>query len=58
MLIELLQDALIAIRKGRILPPRSMPSFEELQDILGFNEYYEEEKRYALGMTQMPSQQG
>lgn len=54
--IKAMQDALSAIRKGRIPPPGSMPSFEELKDILGFNEYYEEEKRYALGTTQTPSQ--
>ncbi|XP_057540957.1 uncharacterized protein LOC130818775 [Amaranthus tricolor] len=50
--IQAMQDALHAIRKGRIPPPGSMPSFEEIKDILGFNKYYEEEKRYALSMTQ------
>lgn len=54
--IKAMQDALSAIRKGRIPPPGSMPSFEEIKDVLGFNEYYEEEKRYALGMTQPPPQ--
>lgn len=55
---QLLQDALHAIRKGRIPPPGSMPSFEEIKDILGFNKYYEEEKRYALSMTQQFSPTG
>ncbi|KAL3007743.1 hypothetical protein AAZX31_08G351900 [Glycine max] len=45
--IRAMQDSLTAIRGGRIPPPGSMPSFEEIKDILGFNAYYEEEKRYA-----------
>ncbi|XP_057754534.1 uncharacterized protein LOC130973865 [Arachis stenosperma] len=45
--IRAMQDSLAAIRGGRIPPPGSMPSFEEIKDILGFNTYYEEEKRYA-----------
>nr|XP_017219599.1 PREDICTED: 2,3-dimethylmalate lyase isoform X2 [Daucus carota subsp. sativus] len=44
--IRAMQDALAAIKGGRIPSPGSMPSFEELQEILGFNSYYEEEKRY------------
>ncbi|PON95558.1 Pyruvate/Phosphoenolpyruvate kinase-like domain containing protein [Trema orientale] len=50
--IQAMQDALIAIRGGRIPSPGSMPSFEEIKEILGFNIYYEEEKRYA---TRRPS---
>ncbi|KAB1227208.1 hypothetical protein CJ030_MR1G022628 [Morella rubra] len=49
-------DSLAAIRGGRIPPPGSMPSFEEIKDILGFNTYYEEEKRYATSAYQLPSQ--
>ncbi|XP_031256730.1 uncharacterized protein LOC116114735 isoform X2 [Pistacia vera] len=45
--IRAMQDALAAIKGGRIPPPGSMPSFEELKELLGFNAYYEEEKRYA-----------
>ncbi|ESW11104.2 hypothetical protein PHAVU_008G003000 [Phaseolus vulgaris] len=45
--IRAMQDSLIAIKGGRLPPPGSMPSFEEIKDILGFNAYYEEEKRYA-----------
>lgn len=52
-----MQDALTAIRGGRIPPPGSMPSFEELQEILGFNAYYEEEKRYATSSSRQPSWQ-
>ncbi|KAH7834350.1 hypothetical protein Vadar_015095 [Vaccinium darrowii] len=45
--IRAMQDALVAIKGGRIPPPGTMPSFEEIKEILGFNTYYEEEKRYA-----------
>ncbi|GLT90589.1 hypothetical protein SLE2022_085140 [Rubroshorea leprosula] len=44
--IRAMQDALTALKGGRLPPPGSMPSFEELKEILGFNAYYEEEKRY------------
>ncbi|GAA0138917.1 mutase [Lithospermum erythrorhizon] len=46
--IRAMQDALQAIRGGRMPSPGSMPSFDELKEILGFNTYYEEEKKYAL----------
>ncbi|KAF3457401.1 hypothetical protein FNV43_RR02058 [Rhamnella rubrinervis] len=54
--IRAMQDSLFAIRSGRIPPPGSMPTFEEIKEILGFNSYYEEEKRYALGSNQLSSQ--
>ncbi|KAF3456951.1 hypothetical protein FNV43_RR01606 [Rhamnella rubrinervis] len=47
-----------AIRSGQIPPPGSMPTFEEIKEIVGFNSYYEEEKRYALGGNQQSSQRG
>lgn len=47
-----------AIKGGRIPSPGSMPSFEELKEILGFNTYYEEEKRYATTSSQLPSRKG
>ncbi|KAK1295100.1 Petal death protein [Acorus calamus] len=50
--IQAMQDALAAIKSGRIPPPGSMPSFDEMKETLGFNAYYEEEKRY----TTVPSQ--
>ncbi|KAF7837105.1 2,3-dimethylmalate lyase isoform X1 [Senna tora] len=53
--IQAMLDSLTAIRGGRIPPPGSMPSFEEIKDILGFNTYYEEEKRYATSTDQLPS---
>lgn len=48
----------MAIKGGRIPPPGSMPSFEEIKEILGFNTYYEEEKRYATSSTQLSSDRG
>ncbi|GAU16537.1 hypothetical protein TSUD_167680 [Trifolium subterraneum] len=53
--IRAMQDALTAIKGGRIPPPGSMPPFEEIKDILGFNKYYEEEKRYATTTNQLLS---
>lgn len=45
--IRAMQDALAGLKGGHIPPPGSMPSFEELKELLGFNAYYEEEKRYT-----------
>ncbi|EEF29706.1 carboxyphosphonoenolpyruvate mutase, putative [Ricinus communis] len=45
-------DSLKAIKGGRIPPPGSMPSFEEIKEILGFNDYYEEENQYAISTRQ------
>ncbi|KAL2456933.1 Phosphoenolpyruvate carboxylase family protein [Forsythia ovata] len=56
--IRAMQDALLAIKGGRIPSPGSMPSFEEIKEILGFNTYYEEEKRYATKTSQLPSERG
>ncbi|CDP14675.1 unnamed protein product [Coffea canephora] len=56
--IRAMQDALTAIKGGRMPSPGSMPSFEEIKDILGFNKYYEEEKRYATNISQLTSQSG
>lgn len=51
-----LQEALAGIRGGRIPPPGSMPSFEEVKEILGFNNYYDEEKRYSASITPLSSE--
>ncbi|KAG4185083.1 hypothetical protein ERO13_A09G210300v2 [Gossypium hirsutum] len=51
--IRAMQDSLTALKGGRIPPPGSMPSFEEIKEILGFNSYYEEEKRYATSKYQL-----
>ncbi|XP_042488967.1 petal death protein-like isoform X3 [Macadamia integrifolia] len=49
-------DALRAIKGGRIPPPGSLPSFEEIKETLGFNAYYEEEKRYATSVGRLSLQ--
>jgi len=49
--VEHLQDALLAIKGGRIPPPGSMASLEEIGEILGFDTYEEEEKRYATSSS-------
>ncbi|XP_004296714.1 PREDICTED: petal death protein isoform X1 [Fragaria vesca subsp. vesca] len=54
--IQAMQDALAAIKGGRIPPPGSMPSFEEVKEVLGFNSYYEEEKRYYSNSSQLSSE--
>ncbi|KAE9615619.1 hypothetical protein Lal_00017588 [Lupinus albus] len=53
--IRAMQDSLTAIKGGRIPPPGSLPSFEEIKDIVGFNAYYEEEKRYTTTAIQQHS---
>ncbi|VVB03219.1 unnamed protein product [Arabis nemorensis] len=49
--IQAMQDALLAIKGGRIPPPGSMPSLEEIEKILGSDTYREEEKRYATSAS-------
>ncbi|ESR56365.1 hypothetical protein CICLE_v10019835mg [Citrus x clementina] len=56
--IRAMQDALTAIKGGRIPSPGSMPSFEEIKETLGFNTYYEEEKHYATSMRRLSSENG
>ncbi|KAI8005228.1 2,3-dimethylmalate lyase [Camellia lanceoleosa] len=56
--IRAMEDALTAIKGGRVPPPGSMPSFEEVKEILGFNTYYEEEKQYATSTSQLSPQRG
>ncbi|KAH9727822.1 phosphoenolpyruvate carboxylase family protein [Citrus sinensis] len=56
--VRAMQDALTAIKGGRIPSPGSMPSFQEIKETLGFNTYYEEEKRYATSMRRLSSENG
>lgn len=42
----------MAIKGGRMPSPGSMPSFEEMKEVLGFNTYYEEEMRYRTETSQ------
>ncbi|KAJ4779686.1 2-methylisocitrate lyase [Rhynchospora pubera] len=47
-----MEDALAAIKGGRVPPPGSLPSFDEIKETLGFNKYYEEEKKYMVNNSQ------
>lgn len=49
--VEHLQDALLAIKGGRIPPPGSMPSLKEIEEVLGVETYQQEEKRYATSSS-------
>ncbi|XP_024543214.1 uncharacterized protein LOC9660850 [Selaginella moellendorffii] len=42
--IRAMQDALVALKSGRF--PSKVPAFDEVKDVVGFNRYYDEEKRY------------
>lgn len=44
--ISAMQDALLALKSGRMPPPADLPSFEEIRNIVGFDDYYKEEQRY------------
>ncbi|KAF6139524.1 hypothetical protein GIB67_015481 [Kingdonia uniflora] len=55
---EILQDALTALKGGRMPPPRSLPSFDKIKETLGFNNYYEDEERYITTTSQPPFQRG
>lgn len=46
--IQAMKDALSGLKSGRIPPPATLSSFEEIKDIIGFNDYYEEEKCYSM----------
>ena len=43
------EAALAAILEGRVPGPELLPSFEELKEMVGFPEYFEEAERYAVG---------
>ncbi|KAF5196192.1 Phosphoenolpyruvate carboxylase family protein, partial [Thalictrum thalictroides] len=50
--IRAMKDALTAIKCGCLPPLASLPSFDEITETLGFNAYYEEEKRYGTSTSQ------
>ncbi|CAN6448895.1 unnamed protein product [Victoria cruziana] len=50
--VRAMQQALRAIKSGRLPPPSCLPTFEEIKDTLGFNAYYEEERRYCTTDSQ------
>ena len=39
--------ALLSLKSGHVLEPPAIPTFLELQDVVGFPRYYEEEGKYA-----------
>eukprot|EP00246_Nothoceros_aenigmaticus_P015280 TRINITY_DN626_c0_g2_i1.p1 TRINITY_DN626_c0_g2~~TRINITY_DN626_c0_g2_i1.p1 ORF type:complete len:421 (-),score=80.81 TRINITY_DN626_c0_g2_i1:155-1342(-) len=45
--IRAMQDALKAIKSGRLPPPGDLPKFEEIKEVVGFNKYYAEEAYYS-----------
>ncbi|XP_020572977.1 uncharacterized protein LOC110019586 [Phalaenopsis equestris] len=55
--IRAMEDALTALKGGRIPPPGTLPTFEEIKETVGFNEYYEEEELYKSAGVH-PSYQG
>ncbi|KAA0044626.1 2,3-dimethylmalate lyase [Cucumis melo var. makuwa] len=55
--IRAMQDALLAIKGGRLPSPGTLPTFAEMKELLGFNSYYEEERKYASAVSQ-PSIKG
>uniref|UniRef100_A0A9I9DFK5 Isocitrate lyase n=1 Tax=Cucumis melo TaxID=3656 RepID=A0A9I9DFK5_CUCME len=50
--IRAMQDALLAIKGGRLPSPGTLPTFAEMKELLGFNSYYEEERKYASAVSQ------
>jgi 2-methylisocitrate lyase-like PEP mutase family enzyme len=49
--IRAMQDALAAIKSGRLPPPSDLPSFDTMKEIVGYPEYYKEEERYATNVS-------
>eukprot|EP00252_Welwitschia_mirabilis_P018629 TRINITY_DN4139_c0_g1_i1.p1 TRINITY_DN4139_c0_g1~~TRINITY_DN4139_c0_g1_i1.p1 ORF type:complete len:557 (-),score=126.26 TRINITY_DN4139_c0_g1_i1:72-1607(-) len=45
--IRAMQDALSGLKSGRVPPPVMLPSFEEIKNVVGFNDYYCEELKYS-----------
>ena len=39
--------ALLDLKAGRVAEPPTIPTFAELQEVVGFPRYYEEESKYA-----------
>lgn len=49
--INAMRSALSGLKQGQVPVSPQMPSFTELQAVLGFPEYFEEEERYAVKGT-------
>eukprot|EP00884_Botryococcus_braunii_P013086 jgi/Botrbrau1/21779/Bobra.0190s0006.2 len=56
--IAAMQKALSLLKADVIPPPDLLPSFAELQKVIGFLEYYAEEERYATSSAGPPETQG
>ena len=44
--IAAMESALISLRTGVLPGPAALPSFAHIQEVVGFNAYYEEEAKY------------
>lgn len=53
--VRAMEEALLGLKQGRVPQPPQMPTFTELQEVLGFPDYWEEEARYAVPSTTVPS---
>lgn len=42
------QDALTAIKSGRLPPPGDLPKFDEIKEVVGFSKYYAEDEYYSV----------
>ncbi|MCO5605540.1 hypothetical protein L7F22_059723 [Adiantum nelumboides] len=49
--ITAMQDALHALKSGRMPPPAGLPSFEDIKKVVGFESYYEELGRYSTSSS-------
>lgn len=47
-----MENALLELKAGNVPEPPTLPTFSELKDIVGFNEYYREEERYAINVEE------
>jgi len=44
--ISAMESALISLRTGELPGPAALPTFSHIQEVVGFNAYYEEEAKY------------
>lgn len=45
--IRAMEDALVGLKQGKIPPPAKLPTFETIQEVVGFPEYFDLCERYA-----------
>ncbi|KAL5542929.1 hypothetical protein UlMin_010639 [Ulmus minor] len=50
--IQAMLTALSAVKSGGLPPPGTVASMDKMKEVLGFHNYFEEEKRYALSPSQ------